>query len=161
MKVRHEHVIDAPIEKVMESYAGKDFYIAKMKNSGALTVDVVEWKEAPDGTVKRKVRASEPSRIPAFLRKNDVDSYDDDSVFDPKARTLAWKVTPTIMADKFFLSGLVEFIPQGTGTKVAFNTELVVKIPLIGGKAESIGLEKTQEEVNRQVAFLKKWIAEH
>jgi len=161
MKVRHEHVIEAPIEKVMETYAGKDFYIAKMRNSGALTVDVITWNDSPDGKVTRKVRASEPSRIPAFLRKNDIDTFEDDSVFDPKARTLSWKVTPSIMADKFFLSGLVEFTPQGAGTKVAFNTELVVKIPLIGGKAESIGLEKTQEEVTRQVAFLKKWIAEH
>ncbi|MBM4398266.1 MAG: DUF2505 domain-containing protein [Deltaproteobacteria bacterium] len=161
MKVRHEHVIDAPVEKVMATYADKAFYVEKLKNSGAISVDVVEHAEQPGDRVRWKAKVSEPSRFPAFLRKSDVDTYVDDSVLDRPAGTLTWKVTPAIMADKFFLSGLMEFRKEGKGTRLSFTTRMDVKIPLVGGKAESIGLSKTEEEVARQVAFLRKWLAEH
>ena len=40
-------------------------------------------------------------------------------------------------------------------------SELEVKIAFVGGQAEKIGLGKTEEEVGRQVEFLKKWLKEH
>lgn len=161
MKVKHEHAVAAPVDKVMALYRDKDFYIAKLKNSGALTVDVLLREDLPAGGLHERARVSEPSRVPAFLRKNDVDTYEDDHTLDAVARTLTWKVTPAIMADKFFLSGRTTFNPDGHGTRMVFETEMVVKIPLVGGKAESIGLAKTDEEVARQVAFVKRWLAEH
>ena len=96
---------------------------------------------------------------PPFNIGYDYDTYDDDNVLDPTAREMTWKVTPSIMADKFFLSGSVEFHPQGDKTRVVFHSQLEVKIPLVGGKAEKIGLEKTEEEVGRQAQFIRNWVA--
>lgn len=159
MKVRHEHVVEAPFEKVMAAYADDDFYVAKLKNSGALSVEVLEREDLGGGKIRRKARVSEPSRIPQFLRKSDVDTYVDDHVLDTKAGIQTWKVTPSMMADKFFLSGSVQFLREGASTRIVFETVMEVKIPLVGGKAESIGLSKTEEEVGRQVAFLRTWLA--
>ena len=161
MKVSYEHVIDAPIEKVLAAYADDDFYVQKARNSGATQVEILERQEMPGGKLRKKARITEPSRIPAFLRKNDYDTYDDDNVLDPTARVMTWKVTPSMMADKFFLSGSVEFHPQGDKTRVVFHSQLEVKIPLVGGKAEKIGLEKTEEEVGRQAQFIRNWVAKH
>jgi len=161
MKVKHEHVVDAPTEKVIAAYKDDAFYVAKLKNSGAITVEVLEREELPGGKLRRKARVSEPSRIPAFLRKSDVDTYIDDHVIDPVASVQTWKITPAVMADRFFLSGSVEFKKEGDKTRLVFNTELEVKIPLVGSKAETIGLSKTEEEVSRQVEFVRKWMAEH
>jgi hypothetical protein len=160
-KVTYEHLIPASIEKVIEAYAQDDFYILKLKNSGATTVEVLEREEQPGNRLRRKCRATEPSRVPAMLRKSETDTYVDDNVLDRNGNVMTWKVTPNMMADKFLLSGSVEFHPAGAQTKVVFNTQLEVKIPLIGGKAEQIGLEKTAEEVARQAAFLKDWVAKH
>ncbi len=160
-KVSYEHVIPAPIDKVLAAYADDDFYILKLKNSGATTVQVLEREEQPGNRLRRKCKASEPSRVPAMLRKSDVDTYVDDNVLDREKKVMTWKVTPEMMADKFFLSGSVEFVAQGTQTRVVFHTQLEVKLPLVGGKAEKIGLEKTAEEVARQAAFLKDWVAKH
>ncbi len=159
MKVTYEHVIDAPVEKVLAAYADDAFYVEKARNSGAIDVQILEREEMPGGRLRKKARITEPSRIPSFLRKNDHDTYDDDNVLDTNARIMTWKVTPTIMADKFFLSGSVEFHPKGDKTRVVFHSQLEVKIPLVGGKAEKIGLEKTEEEVERQAQFIRQWMS--
>ena len=163
MKVKHEHVVPAPIDKVMDAYADPTFYCEKLKNSGALSVEVLEREELAGGKVRMKARATEKSRIPPIpmVKKPDVDTYVDDSVFDRQARVLTWKVTPSMFADKFFLSGKMEFFPQGDGTRLVFHTELEVKIFGVGGAVEKVGLAKTEEEVKRQVEFTKKWVASH
>lgn len=159
-KVTYQHVIAAPLAKVLDAYARDDFYVAKLKNSGALTVEVVEREEQPGNRLRRKCKASEPSRVPAMLRKSEVDSYVDDNVLDRDKGLMTWKVTPHIMADVFLLSGSMEFKAEGKDqTRVTFHTQVEVKVPLIGGKAEKIALEKTEEEVSRQAAFLKAWVA--
>ncbi|NOZ01257.1 MAG: DUF2505 domain-containing protein [Deltaproteobacteria bacterium] len=161
MKVRFEHVIPAPVDKVLAAYRDDEFYIEKLKNSGAMTVEILEVEEMPGGKLRKKVRATEPSRIPPPFRKSDVDEFIDDNVLDPEAGTLTWKVTPSLAADKFFLSGVVEFHADGGNTRMVFITEMEVKIPFVGGKVEKIGLAKTEEEVEKQVAFIKKWVKEH
>jgi hypothetical protein len=163
MKVKHEHVVPAPVDKVMDAYADPTFYCEKLKNSGALSVEVLEREELAGGKVRMKARATEKSRIPPIpmVKKPDVDTYVDDSVFDRTARVLTWKVTPSMFADKFFLSGKMEFFPQGDQTRLVFHTELEVKIFGVGGAVEKVGLAKTEEEVKRQVEFTKKWVATH
>ncbi|MBL6974558.1 MAG: DUF2505 domain-containing protein [Deltaproteobacteria bacterium] len=161
MKVRFEHVISAPLEQVLEAYRDDTFYIEKLKNSGALSVEILEKEEMPGGKLRKKVKATEPSRIPQPFRRAEVDEFIDDNVLDPETGTLVWKVTPSMAADKFFLSGVLEFHGDGGSTRMVFNTELEVKIPFVGNKVEKIGLAKTEEEVETQVAFIKKWMQEH
>jgi len=160
MKVQHEHLIPAPVEAVLAAYRDPEFYVQKLKNSGALSVEILEREEYPDGRVRLKARATERSRVPAFLRKSDVDEYMDENVLNPADRTLTWRITPKTGADKVFLSGRVEFHPDGADrTRIVFHTELEVKIPLIGGKAEKIGLANTEEECARQAEFVRAWVA--
>lgn len=160
MKVRHEHVIPAPLDRVLTAYRDPDFYVKKLKNSGALSVEILEREEYPDGRVRLKARATEPTRVPAPLRKSDVDEFVDDHVLDPNARVLTWRITPRMGADKVFLSGRLEFVPEGKQTRLVFHTELEVKIPLIGGAAEKMGLADTEKECARQAEFVTRWVKE-
>jgi len=161
MKVSYTHVIPATFDAVIEAYRSTEFYSEKQKASGALSVEILETEDQDGGVFRMKARCSEPSRVPKFLRKSDVDTYLDDTLLDPQAGTLTWKITPQIMGDVFFLSGRIDFAADGDQTRVTYNTDLSVKIPLVGKKAEKIGLEKTEEETAKQAAFLKKWVAEH
>jgi hypothetical protein len=159
MRVSYTHVIDAPCDKIMAAYRSTEFYEEKQKSSGALTVEILETEDLEDGRFRMKARCSEPSRVPKFLRKSDVDTYIDDTLLDSEAGTLTWKVTPGTMPDVFFLSGRIDFVADGEQTKVTYNTELKVKIPLVGKKAEKIGLEETEQETNKQADFLRQWVA--
>jgi hypothetical protein len=159
MKVAYTHAIPARFEQVIEAYRSTEFYERKQKASGALTVEILETEDLEGGKFRMKAKVSEPSRVPRFLRKSDVDTYVDDTLLDPAAGTLTWKVTPGMMADVFFLSGRIDFVADGDQTRITYNTDLQVKIPLVGKKAEKIGLEKTEEETARQADFLRKWVA--
>jgi hypothetical protein len=159
MKVSFTHRIPAPLAKVIDAYRSAEFYELKQRNSGATAVEILEASSLPDGAFRLKARVTEPSRVPAFLRKSETDTYVDDSLLDPRAGTLTWKVTPDRMADVFLLSGRIDFAADGEGTRVTYNTTLEVKIPLVGRKAESIGLEKTEAETAVQAEFLRSWVA--
>ena len=42
MKVTHEHVVSIPRARVLEIYLNDDFYVGQLKNSGAITVEILE-----------------------------------------------------------------------------------------------------------------------
>ncbi len=161
MKVSISHVVPVPVEKAVSAYGDMEFYAARQKDAGAITVDILETEDIPDGKFRFRARVTEPSRMPSFLRKSDVDTYVDDSMLDPEARTLTWKITPSMGADLFKMSGRVDFEAQGDSTtRVTYNVTMEVKIPLLGKKAEKHGLARTEEACAQQSAFLKKWINE-
>ncbi len=68
MKVAYEHVIPAPVDQVFQTYGSEEFYIARQKGLGAISVEVLTWETGSDGKVRIKVRVSEPSKQPAFIR---------------------------------------------------------------------------------------------
>ena len=158
MKVTYEHTIPATVDKVFEAYGQEEFYVARQKGMGALTVEVLKWETDVNGAVRSEVRVSEPSKQPSFVRKSEVDTYMDYGLLDPDQRTLTWKVIPSQGADKFKLQGKVEFQPDGERTRVTYHIEIQVKIPIIGKKAEKYALAKTEEETAKQAKFLKNWM---
>ncbi len=160
MKMSITKVVPISIEKAIGAYGNMEFYTARQKDAGAITVDVLETEDLPDGKFRFSVRVTEPSRVPSFLRKSDVDTYVDDSVLDRETQTLTWKITPSVAADLFKMSGRVDFAAQGDSTRVTYNVTMEVKIPLLGRKAEKHGLAKTEEACEQQSAFLEKWINE-
>ena len=158
MKVAYEHSIPAPADRVFEPYGKEEFYIARQKAMGAISLDVLKWETGADGKVQIEVRVSEPSKQPAFVRKSAVDTYVDEGVLDPEKRTLTWRIKPSVGGDKFKLQGKVEFYPDGDATRVVYHIDIQVKIPIIGKKAEKYALSKTEEETAKQAAFLKDWV---
>ena len=159
MKSSFEHVIPAPVDKVIAAHGSEEYYVEKQKNFGALTVDVEKWETGSDGVVTTKAKVTEPSKLPSFIRKGDVDEYVEEAVLDPDAKTFSWKVTPKMSPDKFFLSGKVEFRDEGDQTRVVFNTEFTAKIPIIGKKVEKYAAGRIEEESKKQAEFLKAWLA--
>ncbi len=160
MKVSIMHVVPVPVEKAISAYGDMEFYTARQKDAGAITIDVLETEDLPDEKFRFRVRVTEPSRVPSFLRKSDVDTYVDDSVLDTTAQTLTWKITPSVAADIFKMSGRVDFAAQDDSTRVTYNVTMEVKIPLLGKKAEKHGLSRTEDACAQQSAFLEKWINE-
>ncbi|MCP4676549.1 MAG: DUF2505 domain-containing protein [Deltaproteobacteria bacterium] len=158
-KVAYEHTIPAPRNQVIDAYRTSAFYEEKQKSAGAISVEILEWEELANGDVKWRARITEPSRQPAFIRKSDVDTFEDNSVLSPEAGTLSWKITPSTAADKFKLQGLVAFHDEGESTRVVYNIEIEVKIPFVGSKVEKFALDKSEKETAKQAAFLRDWLA--
>ena len=161
MKVVFDYEIDDSADRVLEAYKNVDFHVAKQKDLGAISSEILSSEEKSDGKVCFKMKVSEPSRVPAFLHKSDVDTYVIESEVDPQTRTMTWKVTPEVMEKVFFLKGEVYMGASGDGAKIEYTTELEVKVPLVGKKAEKMGLAQTEEECKKQTEFLKTWLKDN
>ena len=53
----------------------------------------------------------------------------------------------------------MEFEADGDKTRIVYNTEFVAKIPLVGKKVEKYAAGRIEEETQKQVDFLKDWLA--
>lgn len=157
MKITYEHIVPFPKDKVLEIYVNDDFYVGMQKNAGAISVDLLETSDLPEGGRARKARITAPSRVPAALRKSDTDEYVDDCKVDVSAARMFYRITPNMFADQFKLSGSLDFIDQDDSTKLVFTTEIEIRIPLLGKKLEKQSLAETEKEVLAQVSFLKDW----
>lgn len=160
MKATYEHRIPASLDQVINAYRNPQFYEERQHHFGALSIKILKWDEDRRGEISYRVQVTEPSRKPSFIRQSDVDTYIEESILDINNRTLSWKIIPDVGADKFFMSGLLEFKPEDDGnTVVVFHIEFNVKIPLVGTKLEQYIISKTEEETAKQAAFLKNWVA--
>lgn len=158
MKVSYEHIVSIPKARVIETYLNDDYYVGQLKNSGAITVQILESGTLPGGGKTRKTKVTAPSRVPPMLRKSDTDEYTDNSKVDAAAGVYSYTITPSMFADQFLLSGGIEFVEAGNDTKMVFTTTIEIKIPFIGKKLEQTALEQTEKEVLAQVAFLKGFV---
>lgn len=159
MKVTYKHELPAPFRAVIDTYRDPRFYEAKQKHFGAVSLEILQWDEDEDGVLRYRVKVTEPSRQPAFIRKSDTDTYIDESQLDTKKGTLTWKVIPEVGTDKFSINGSVEFQPNGEqSTTGIYQIEFSVKIPLVGKKIEKYVLDKSEEETAKQVRFVKDWL---
>jgi len=159
MKITHEHVVSIPKSRVLEFYMDDDYYRGQLKNTGALTVEILETAAIPGGGKKRKAQVTAPSRVPQMLRTSDTDQYIDTNTVDVAGSRMFYEITPSMFADQFKLAGGIEFIDNGAGTRLVFSTEVEIRLPLIGKKLEKQAIDEAENEVGKQVEFLKSWAA--
>jgi len=157
MKVTQEHVVSIPRARVLEIYMNDDFYVGQLKNSGAITVEILESGSLPGGGRTRKTKVTEPTRVPPMLRTSDTDQYVDNMKIDVAAARMSYEITPSAFADQFYLAGSIDFTEFGPTTKLVFTTEVEVKIPFVGKKFEKQAIDETEAVVAKQVEFLKTW----
>lgn len=159
MKIQHEHVVSIAKERVLQIYLDDQFYIGQLKNSGAITVNILESSAIPGGGVSRKTRVTQPTKVPAMLRKSDTDEYIDDCRVDVSQSRMSYRITPSMFADQFNLAGSIDFIEFGPTTRLVFTTEIEIRIPLLGRKLEQQSIDEAEGLVQKQVDFLKAWAA--
>lgn len=157
MKIQHEHVVSIPRARVLEIYLNDDFYVAQLKNSGAITVEILETGVLPGGGKSRKAKVTQPTKVPPMLRTSDTDQYVDTMKVDVAAARMSYQITPSQFADQFYLAGAIDFIDQGPVTKMVFTTEVEVKIPFVGKKFEKQAVDEAEGLVQKQVDFVRSW----
>lgn len=161
MKIQNEQVVSIPKDKVLEIYLNDDFYVAQLKNSGAITVEIQETGTLPGGGKTRRTKVTQPTKVPPMLRTSDTDQYVDNMKIDVAGSKMSYQITPSAFADQFYLVGAIDFVEFGPTTKMIFTTEIEIKVPFIGKKLEKSSIDEAESLVGKQVEFLKSWAAAH
>jgi hypothetical protein len=79
---------------------------------------------------------------------------------DPSKRAGALTVRADVQADRFQCHGRYELEPlDGGGTRRVLHGSLVIKVPLIGGRAERQILPGLLKRIDVEAAALDQWLA--
>ncbi len=159
MRDSFTYTVSAPVEEAVGAYKTTEFFIATLEHAGAVSIEILEERPLPGEGRYWKAKISESSRVPEFLRASDLDIYINESAFDPPERKLSWQIRPNFSSGRFSLKGEISLFEEGmNATRLVYDVILEVKLPLIGGTAESFGLRKIGEEFRSQAAFLNEWL---
>lgn len=137
--LRDVYEVDAPVGDVFAALSGEGWAPAK---AAALKDDsqLVRREVAADGGVVLEVSRKLPDGVPGFLQKflpADGRAHQTDS-WGPLvagAHSGTWKAD--LPGAPTRIGGTMRLEPTSTGTRYTIEGEVTVKIPLVGGKAES------------------------
>ena len=138
-KLKEVYEVDAPVGTVFAALSGDGWAPAK---AAALNDDsqTVRRDVSADGGVVLEVSRKLPDGVPGFLQKF-LPSDGRARQTDSWAPLVAGAHSGTWRADlpgaPTRIGGTMRLEPSGTGTRYTIEGEVTVKIPLVGGKAES------------------------
>lgn len=155
-RVRNEHEGPGDVEAVLAVLTSEDFAARKAERFGDDS-RIVRRDETPDGGVTVVVSRELPAGVPGFLQRflpkdgRVVETH----VWGPAqdgVRRGTWSAD--IAGAPASLGGTMSLTPTPSGCRHVIDGEVSVKIPLVGGKAESFIAEKVQELAAKEAQLL-------
>jgi hypothetical protein len=154
-----EFPVAASVSELVDLYSGTKFFIDTMKLAGARSVEMMEDESPADGTRRWKARMTEALKLPEFLMISDRVVIMNESVFHPLERRLDWRIMPSIKQSFIQLEGRIHMKEQGPGARLVYEVFLDVKIPVMGKKTESVGLQLIGRACADQARFAAECVA--
>jgi uncharacterized protein YndB with AHSA1/START domain len=136
MKLRHEISYDAAPADVYAMLSDPDFRQRSCDAMGVLSAEITV-EPAGDGMRVRIDQVQPTAGVPSFARKfagETTRAVQVEEWADPTQATLT-VLTPGKPTE---ISGTLTLTADGTGTVETFEGEVTVKVPLIGGRLESL-----------------------
>ena len=138
-------------------------YEAAVSESGSLTRVVLD--EGPRGALFfRRTRITSAQKLPGAMAAaigQDQLTYVLEETRNDAGFTLDWRVIPAVMADKVKAAGTYTLVPAAGGCERLVRGEIVVSIPLLGGKIEKGIGDELQASYERSAAFARNWLLEN
>ena len=156
-KVRSEQESSGDVETVFRTLTGEGWPAAKAQRFGDDS-RLVSRDETPDGGVTVVVSRELPAGVPGFLQKF---LPKDGRVVETHAwgpdeggtRSGTWKAD--IAGAPARLGGTMRLDPTATGSQYVIEGQVDVKVPLVGGKAESFIAEMTEKLAGKEADLLR------
>ena len=137
MKFSHQHIIPSNAEAVWTLSSDPQF--TKDSYAKANATHELLHSEEKDGKIINRIRVTLneglPSSIKKVLRSPNI-SYEQIETIDHQSRTNDWVILLPALGSKVKASGRFTIVEHGTQSKRLIEGEILVRIPLIGGKIE-------------------------
>ena len=156
-RVRNEHEGPADVQRVFAVLTSEDFAACKAERFGDDS-RIVRREEAPDGGVTVVVSRELPAGVPGFLQRflpkdgRVVETH----VWGPEqdgARRGTWSAD--IAGAPARLGGTMSLTPTASGgCRHVIEGEVSVRVPVVGGKAESFIAEMVEKLSQKEAELL-------
>ncbi|MGZ4427635.1 MAG: DUF2505 domain-containing protein [Nocardioidaceae bacterium] len=157
MKIRHEITYDAGVDDVFAMLTDPAFRQASCDAMGVLSADITVERDGAAATVV--IDQVQPTAgVPAFARKITGDST-------RAVQTEHWSdgvratLTVTTPGKPAEITGTLTLVGDGATTVEAFEGEVKAKVPLIGGKLESLLADLFRAGMDKEHGAGVAWLA--
>ena len=165
-KIEARHTFDTDVD----TYWSKVFFTEEfqrrlyLEGLGFKHYELVSRDDAPDGTIRKKIKTEPKSEAPAVVKKliGDSIAYTEEGTFDPKTKIWKYRIVTTKMSDKVEIGGDFWVEPKGDKKiERVVKVNITVKIFGVGGAIESFIEKTTRESFDKAAVFTNKFIREH
>lgn len=118
--------------------------------------------EGPTQTLSRIQRLTPKREVPKLFRKfvDDAISYEEHNEWTRASGKMSVVTIPNFLGDKVTSDGTYWVESRGPGRCARlFDGRVEVRVPLVGGKAESVLVDEIKESYAKATVFTKRWIA--
>ncbi len=154
--------VAVPVCDLVELYNTTEFFIDTMKAAGARSVELLEEELRADKK-RWKAKVSEAFKLPEFLPISDRVTIINESTFFSNERRLEWHMMPSLGQKVPSLgqhllqfSGAIQIREHGLNACLVYDVSFDIKIPFVGKKAESVGLQVIGKACADQARFAEK-----
>jgi hypothetical protein len=156
MKFRHELSYDASPAEVFEMLADPAFRETVGKALDVVSADITLARDG-DGFTLTNDQVQRTGGLPSFAKKIAGDTtrvIQTEEWSSPTGGTLRIDAPgkPTSMA------GTIELVPDGAGTVEVVELEIKARVPLIGGKLESLMADQVREGMDAEREAGQAWL---
>jgi hypothetical protein len=156
-----EHWFDAPPDVVAQTLLDLD-YQESLKDISALAGrEVLDQTEATDGKVKRRVRCILGIDLGAAKKfvGDGEPAWVEEAVWDPDAHRWDWTIIPEIAKELLSSSGYIEIDGGDEETVRIVSGNVRVKVPLYGGKVETVIVKGLEQAYAEEAERLSEWLS--
>lgn len=162
MKFEVRHSYPAPAKIVWEQLFS-EAYEQAVKSVSKIEREVLE-DSVKGGVRVRRMRIHSGRELPALAQKivgGSRLSYEMEERYDPIRPYIGWTTFAPSLGEKARCTGSYEFIDRPNGCERLVKGEVIVSIPLVGGKIEAVIVDELKSAYEGAYAFGLKWIQEH
>ena len=156
---RHETSLSAPPERVVHLLTDPGSMTLCYESAGFTEVAVAAHADGDSLVVETDQRMTGP--LPGPLAKitggtvHLQESYTWHRARDDGGRSAAWRVEFRGVPGS--IEGTTDVRPDGAGSRLVYSATVTARIPLIGGRIESMTVDQTVDKLKAEGA----WFAEH
>ncbi len=129
--------------------------------------ELLEMKREGEGealVIRRRQKLTPQRELPALFQKfvKGGAHYVEENRFTARTNAVEVVTTPSFMADSILTRGVYRLEVAGPrAVRRVWDGEVTVKIPLVGGKAESFIVDEVKASYRATTEFTRRWLAEH
>ncbi|HVE73648.1 MAG TPA: DUF2505 domain-containing protein [Mycobacteriales bacterium] len=161
--LQRRHALGAEVEVAFATLAGESWVAHRAGELGDGSV-VLRREERADGSVVVAVSRELPSGVPGFLQRflpadgrvQQTETWAPSG--DDGVRRGTWQVE--VAGAPAEMGGTMRLEPDGSGCAYVIEGTVTVRLPLVGGKAESFLVDMVQQLSDKEATILRAALAE-
>jgi hypothetical protein len=144
---RDETIVDVGPDLLFSVLTDHDFKIASALNDEGTVEATVKETQRTDKALVLEVHCVEYARGLSGIDKSKTEHSVTTYAFDLERKRATWEYkSMNSWADKVKVSGTESVVPHKTGAKLVSEATFSVKIPLLGGKIESLVVKDLEKQ---------------